>query len=110
VGALRDSTNQETAQAIRGVGSVLPFDDKVTMFDALAAGAIDAVVCDTPFALYDAKESGKTRVARVLTRDDEYGIAMSKGDAELVAAVDEALAAIRADGTYERLYSEYFGE
>ena len=80
------------------------------MFDALGAGALDAVICDTPFAQYSAKETGKTRIAQVLTEGDEYGIALKKGNAELVARIDEALASIKQDGTYERLYEKYFGK
>ena len=110
VGALAGSTNQKTAEAIPGVGRVVTFADKEPMFDALIAGKLDAVVCDTPFALYNARLTGQTEVAQTLTTGDQYGIALKKGDTELRAAVDDALAAIRADGTYDRLYAEYFGQ
>ena len=110
VGALEGSTNQKTAEAVPGVGRVVTFADKEPMFDALLAGKLDAVVCDTPFALYNAKLTGQTEVAETLTTGDQYGIALKKGNTELRAAVDDALAAIRADGTYDRLYAEYFGE
>ena len=109
VGALADSTNQEQAESIPGVRLVMPFDDKVPMFDALVAGAIDAVVCDTPFALYNVKQTGKTRIAQLLTQGDKYGIALRKGDDTLLVQVNEALTALRADGTYGRLYRTYFG-
>ena len=36
------------------------------------------------------------------------GIAMRKGDAEMRARVNAALAAIRADGTYDRITAKYF--
>jgi arginine/ornithine transport system substrate-binding protein len=39
---------------------------------------------------------------------DGNGIAVRKGDAELLAKVNAALAAIRADGTYDRITSKYF--
>ena len=110
VGALEGSTNQKTAEAVPGVGRVVTFADKEPMFDALLAGKLDAVVCDTPFALYNAKLTGQTEVAETLTTGDQYGIALKKGNTELRAAVDDALAAIRADGTYDRLYAEYFGQ
>jgi glutamine transport system substrate-binding protein len=110
VGVLRGSTNEEQAASIAGLKRILPFDAKEPMFDALAAGALDAVICDTPFAQYNAKQTGKTRVAAVLTEGDEYGIAVKKGDAELVRQIDEALASIRQDGTYERIYERYFGQ
>ncbi|SDX18724.1 polar amino acid transport system substrate-binding protein/lysine/arginine/ornithine transport system substrate-binding protein/histidine transport system substrate-binding protein [Ruegeria halocynthiae] len=37
------------------------------------------------------------------------GIGVRKDDAELRAALNEAIAAVRADGTYDRLVEEYFG-
>ena len=109
VGVLKDSTNQQEAEGIAGIKQILPFDAKEPMFDALAAGALDAVICDTPFAKYNAKETGKTRVAAELTSGDTYGIAVKKGDSDLVTRINEALAGIRQDGAYDRLYEKYFG-
>ena len=34
---------------------------------------------------------------------------MRKGNAELLAKVNQGLAAIRADGTYDRIYAKYLG-
>lgn len=110
VGVLDGSTNEQEAEGIPGIARIMPFLAKEPMFDALAAGALDAVVCDTPFALYHASTTGKTRVAEVLTEGDEYGIAVEKGNAGLLAEIDEALASLRQDGTYDRLYEEYFGK
>lgn len=110
VGALDGSTNEEEAEGIPGVGRVVTFADKEPMFDALIAGKLDAVVCDTPFALYNARLTGQTEVAETLTTGDQYGIAVKKGSTELRTAIDEALAAVKADGTYDRLYTQYFGE
>jgi ABC-type amino acid transport substrate-binding protein len=110
VGVLRDSTNQQEAEGIRGIKKIVPFDSKEPLFAALVAGELDAVICDTPFAQYNAKETGKTRIAEELTRGDVYGIAVKKGNAELVTQINEALASINQDGTYDRLYEEYFGQ
>jgi ABC-type amino acid transport substrate-binding protein len=109
VGVLRDSTNQQEAEGIQGIREIVPFESKEPMFEALAAGKLDAVICDTPFAQYNAKETGKTRVAEELTRGDTYGIAVKKGDSGLVSRINEALASIDQDGTYDRLYEKYFG-
>ncbi len=110
VGALEGSTNEQEAERIAGVGRIVTFADKEPMFDALLEGTLDAVVCDTPFALYNARLTGQTQVAETLTTGDRYGIALKKGNTELRGAVDDALAEIKADGTYDRLYVEYFGE
>ena len=39
---------------------------------------------------------------------DGNGIAVRKGDADMLAKVNAALAAIRADGTYDRITAKYF--
>ena len=39
---------------------------------------------------------------------DGNGIAVRKGDADMLSKVNAALAAIRADGTYERITAKYF--
>jgi polar amino acid transport system substrate-binding protein/arginine/ornithine transport system substrate-binding protein len=39
---------------------------------------------------------------------DGNGIAVRKGDTEMLNKVNAALAAIRADGTYERITAKYF--
>ena len=48
VGVLKGSTNQKEAEKIQGIGKIVQFDGKPEMFDALVAGQLDAVICDTP--------------------------------------------------------------
>jgi polar amino acid transport system substrate-binding protein len=110
VGVLKGSTNQQEAEKIGGIGQIVLFDEKPPMFAAIAAGQLDAVICDTPFAQYNAKNTGRTRIARVLTRGDRYGIAVKKGNSALMAGINEALKEIKKDGTYDRLYKKYFGK
>ena len=40
---------------------------------------------------------------------EQYGIALKKGNAELLDKVNQGLAAIKADGTYDQIFSKYFG-
>lgn len=39
-----------------------------------------------------------------------YGIAVRKGDAELLAKINKGIEAIKADGTYDTIYQRYFGK
>ena len=41
---------------------------------------------------------------------EQYGFAVKKGNAELLKAVNDALSAARADGTYDKIYAEWIGE
>jgi len=109
VGVLKDSTNQKEAEKIQGIKEIVKFDTKPPIFDALLAGRLDAVICDTPFAQFNAKKTGKTRIAKVLTRGDRYGIALKKGNTRLLGRINNALTNIKHDGMYDRLYNKYFG-
>ena len=45
-----------------------------------------------------------------LLEAQDYGIAISKDNPNLVKAVNEALATIKENGTYAEMYKECFGE
>lgn len=109
VGVIKGTTNQQEAQKIPGIRQIVKFDGKPEMFDALIDGKLDAVITDTPFAQYNAKSTGKTRIAKVLTTGDQYGIAVRKGNSKLLEKINETMSEIRKDGTYDRLYKKYFG-
>ncbi len=110
VGVLEGSTNQETAESIPGIAEIVRFREKPPMFEALVAGGLDAVISDTPFAQFNAKATGKTKIAKVLTRSEKYGIAVKKGNSELLRELNDELRKLKEDGTYDRLYEKYFGD
>ncbi|NHC62622.1 glutamine ABC transporter substrate-binding protein GlnH [Paenalcaligenes suwonensis] len=80
-------------------------------FLELATGRVDAVVHDTPNVQYYAQTGGKghVKVTGAVKSGDYYGIAFPKGS-ELVPVVNEALAAIKANGTYDVIYEKWFGK
>lgn len=110
VGAIKGTTNEDLAKKIPGVAEVVTFQGKPEMFDQLIDGKLDAVIVDTPFALYNVTSTGKTRIAKELTTGEHYGIAVKKGNAKLLEKINAAMDDIRSDGTYDRLYKKYFGE
>src|SRR5690606_22992317 len=77
----------------------------------LATGRVDAVVHDTPNVQYYAKTAGngKVKVVGSLQSGDFYGIAFTKGS-ELVPVVNKALAELKANGTYDKIYETWFGK
>jgi polar amino acid transport system substrate-binding protein len=40
---------------------------------------------------------------------EQYGFAVKKGNAELLGKMNEGIAAIKADGSYDAIYKKYFG-
>jgi cystine transport system substrate-binding protein len=58
------------------------------------------------------KPDAKLKIAATDTSsaDDQSGVLIRKGSPELLAAIDKALAQIKADGTYARISQKYFGK
>jgi PAS domain S-box-containing protein len=87
--------------------TVIP--DVVTGMHLLADGAIDAVVMDRwvgSFVLAENHIRG-IRVAGQAIDKSRAAIAVKKGNAALLAEINEALAAIRSDGSYAKILSKW---
>ncbi|MFI8394663.1 cystine ABC transporter substrate-binding protein [Pseudomonas sp. Choline-02u-1] len=87
---------------------VRTYDDDPTKFADLNNGRIDAILIDRLAALEYAKKAPKTVAAGEAFSRQESGIALRKGEPELLAAVNKALDELRADGTLEKLSKKYF--
>ena len=76
----------------------------------LQTGRVDAAMHDTPNVLYYIATAGGGKVKAVGEQmmAHEYGIGFPKGS-ELVAKVNGALAAMKADGRYAAIYKKWFG-
>lgn len=89
---------------------VKTYDDDPTKYQDLRVGRIDAILVDRLAALELVK---KTRDSLAVTGEpfsrQESGVALRKGEPELLKAVDDALAKLRADGTLAKLSEKYFG-
>jgi ABC-type amino acid transport substrate-binding protein len=86
-----------------------------TIEDAFAAlkeeeaAAVDGVIYDLPAAQMEVEESGgELELVEVIPTGSQYGIAFPK-ESPLVEPVNQALAEIKEDGTYEEIYEEWIG-
>lgn len=79
---------------------------------AVQSGSADAVLYDQPNVAYYIRTEGEDKLKMVgdLLEAQDYGIAISKDNDNLVAAVNEAMSTIKDNGTYDDLYKEWFGE
>ncbi|RLU13428.1 cystine ABC transporter substrate-binding protein, partial [Pseudomonas prosekii] len=71
-------------------------------------GRTDAILIDRLAALEYAKKAPKTVAAGQAFSRQESGIALRKGEPELLAAVNKALDELRADGTLAKISEKYF--
>jgi polar amino acid transport system substrate-binding protein len=86
------------------------YNDTNDAAQALSNGQIDAVVIDVPIAIPLAdKQYPNLTVAAQFTTNEGYGITFEKGSA-LLACVDEALAAMKSDGTLQGLQNQWLPE
>ena len=79
----------------------------------LQAGNLDAVVHDSPNVLYYVKTAGDGKVKASGENDtilpQQYGFAMQK-NSSLTPKINAALQALRADGTYSKIYVKWFAK
>ncbi len=111
IGVVKASTYLKLAQEITGAENVATYESDVVALQDLTTGRLDAVITDKLVGLIAMDESGlaiKT-VGDVLERD-EMGIAVQKGDTELLDAINGALEDMIADGTYEEISLRWFPE
>jgi polar amino acid transport system substrate-binding protein len=85
------------------------FENPGDVFTALEAGNVQGVLQDiVPNAAYALENDGVT-LAEEYPTDEEYGFAVQEeGSEALLEAVNEALATLRDNGSYDDIYAEWF--
>jgi polar amino acid transport system substrate-binding protein len=114
VGVQTGTTGDEAVTKLQGKTSanVKRFESTPLALKELEAGGVDAVVADNGVVVhYVANNPGgkfKT-VADATFVPEQYGIAVKKGNTELLEKINKGLADIKADGGYDAIYTKYFG-
>ena len=105
LGAAAGTTSLEfITSVIKPTSEPFAYDDNAAAKAALEANQIDAIVVDLPTAFYIAavEIEGASVIGQFPAQDgvaaDQFGLVFDKGNA-LVSCVNEALAALKADGT-----------
>lgn len=95
---------QEVPQA-----DVRTYNDDPAKFQDLRVGRIDAILIDRLAALEYTQKAKDTALAGEAFSRLDSGIAVRKGEPELLDALNKALDKLRADGTLVKLSQKYFG-
>jgi glutamine transport system substrate-binding protein len=91
---------------------VVQFNDSPAMFQEVSNGNADALIEDYPVISYAIaqKDLGLKLVGDRLN-GDQYGIAVLKGkNKELLEKINNGLAELKKDGTYDEILKTYLGE
>jgi polar amino acid transport system substrate-binding protein len=108
VGSIKGSTSVEYLRQ-RSIEPV-EFTKMEEAYQALQDGQVDAVVYDAPVLLFYAAHEGKGKVqtAGAIFRKENYGIVFPS-NSPYRKPVNEALLKLKENGTYDQLYTKWFG-
>lgn len=114
VGVQTGTTGDEAVTKLQGKNSknIKRFESTPLALKELEAGGVDAVVADNGVVVHYVANNPGGKFKTVNDAEfvpEQYGIAVKKGNAELLDALNKGLAAIKADGSYDQIYTKYFG-
>ena len=112
IGVQSGTTGEAWAKEnVKNAKKVVPFSDTLSAFAALQAGQVDAVVNDLPVSAAIVKDTSRgLKIIEEIPTGEQYGIGVSKDNPDLLKAINDALATLRSNGTYDEIYSKWFGE
>lgn len=111
VGVQKGTTGEAYANDNASGADIVVFPSDGEMYAALKAGQVEALLQDLPVNVNhqnDPKAAGQFKVVETYDTGEVYGLAMKKTNTALIAAVDKALAQMKSDGDYQKIYDAYF--
>jgi len=114
VGVQTGTTGDEVVTKLQGKNSanVKRFESTPLALKELEAGGVDAVVADNGVVVNYVNNNAGSKfktVSDAAFAPEQYGIAVKKGNAELLDKINKGIAAIKADGSYDAIYAKAFG-
>lgn len=114
VGVTNGTTADLAAGKIMGAtnSKIARFESLPLLLKEVEHGGLDAAIADSAVVaeyLRHNSNKGFTILQVPDFEEEHYGIMVRKDDAETLAMLNKALAEIRANGEYDRIYAQYFG-
>lgn len=109
VGVQSGTTGEDYANDNVEGAEIRAFENPGDLFVALESGQIDAILQDLPVNGEFALNNDGFEVVEEYDTDENYGFAFAqdRGD-DLLSVVNDGLAQVQEDGTYDALFTEYF--
>ena len=105
------TTGAAKAHSVEGA-VVTEFNTNTESAMELTNGGVDAVINDSPVIGYYLAQGG-SEVAKTIgdvMEAEQYGIAVKKDNTKLLEDINKALAELKKDGEYDKIYKTWFGE
>ncbi|HUU65545.1 MAG TPA: basic amino acid ABC transporter substrate-binding protein [Dehalococcoidales bacterium] len=107
VGAQIGTTGSFEVEKIGGA-TLKTYDDIGLAYQDLMNKQIDAIIADNPMALgYVGENPDKLKIVGEVFTDENYGIAVCKTKADLVAKINAGLKAVKEEGLIEQLVEKW---
>jgi polar amino acid transport system substrate-binding protein len=108
VGVQQATTGKTYAEEnVPSDAEIISHPSDAEMFNAIKAGQVDALLQDLPVNI-EHTDGGEFEVVEKYDTGEQYGFAVKQDNTELRDAVNEQLTELRDNGTYDKIYDEYF--
>lgn len=111
VGVQIGTTMVEPMKSVPGIKTLRMYESMADMIHEVALGRIDVAIGDGPVMLYTVAQSGSPKLRVVEGYKKQFhirsGIAVRKGNAELLARINVGIADIKADGTLDAILAKW---
>lgn len=105
VGTLKVTFAEKYLESLGGI-TIRSYDGQVNPYVDLGLGRLDAVLMDTPIALYYAT-SPQVKNLELPSVRMSFGIGVRKNNQQLLREINGALDTLRQDGTLRKIYSDW---
>lgn len=107
--AVKGSTSATNIRQKAPEATVREYENYADAFMALKSKKGEALTTDNSILLGMQKEAPNFKLVGGLFTREPYGIAVRKGDKEMLKAVNEMLRILRTSGEYDKIYTQWFG-
>ncbi len=108
IGCQSGTTGQWTAEEYTDVANVIGYANGALAVEALLNGQVDAVIIDNnPAKEYGTQYDGQVKLLEGQFEDETYAVAVKKDNTALRDAINNAIAEMKADGTFNKIVEQY---
>lgn len=107
VGVQQGTTGDLYVSADLGDDAVERYSKGMEAVQALTQSKVDAVIIDGETAKQYVKEVPGLRILDESYTDEEYAVAVQKGNTQLLDAINTAIGELKKDGTFDKIVEKY---